>query len=324
MRAIAQTRYGSADVLELRDVAQPSSKDGEVLVEVRAAGMDPGVWVAMTGQPYAARAAFGLTRPSVQIRGRALAGVVVAVGGGVTGFGVGDEVYGTSSRGTFAEYVVAAPKRLAPKPRNLSFEQAAAVPISGVTALESVRDGGRVKAGQRVLVVGAAGGIGAFAVQIARSFGATVTGVCGPGKVDLVRSLGADDVIDYTRAEVDRDGPVYDVVIDLAGTRPLPLLRRALTPRGTLVLTGGGHDAGGLFGGYTRQMRAPFVSMFTSQRIRGLTSHESADELEELTTLIESGAVTPVIDRAYPLADAADAMRYLVEGHPAGKIVITV
>jgi NADPH:quinone reductase-like Zn-dependent oxidoreductase len=324
MRAIAQDEYGSADVLQLRDVAQPSAGQDEVLVQVRAAGVDPGVWICLTGRPYAARAAFGLARPKVAVRGRALAGVVAAVGAGVTRFSPGDEVYGTSTGGTFAEYAVASWTRLAPKPASLSFEQAAAVPISGVTALESVRDGGRVRAGQKVMIIGAAGGIGSFAVQIARAYGASVTGVCGPGKADLVRSLGAEDVIDYTRDEVDRDGPRYDVIIDVAGCRPLSLLRRALTPRGTLVLTGGGHDAGGLLGGYTRQLRAPLAAMFSRQSLRGLASRERAQDLDELANLIESGKVTPVVGRTYPLADAPDAIRYLAEGHAFGKTVITI
>jgi NADPH:quinone reductase-like Zn-dependent oxidoreductase len=324
VKAIAQDVYGSADVLRLREVDQPSIREDQVLVQVRAAGVDPGVWICMTGRPYGARVAFGLTRPRVAVRGRALAGVVAAVGAGVRRFQPGDEVYGTSAGGTFAEYAAACWKRLAPKPPRLSFEQAAAVPISGVTALESVRDGGRVQAGQKVMVIGAAGGIGSFAVQIAKAAGASVTGVCSTSKAELVRSLGADEVIDYTREEIDRDGPRYDVIIDTAGCRPLPLLRRALTPSGRLVLAGGGHDAGGLIGGYTRQLRAPLVSMFTSQHLRGLASRERAQELEELGRLIESGAVTPVLDRTYPLADTPDAIRYLAEGHPAGKIIITV
>lgn len=324
MRVITQDRYGPADVLRSRDVAQPSPGKDEVLVQVRAAGVDPGVWICMTGRPYAARAAFGLARPKTPVRGRAMAGVVTAVGDAVRPFGPGAEVYGTSPGGTFAEYATASWKRLAPKPVTLSFEQAAAVPISGVTALQAVRDGGRVRAGQRVLIIGAAGGIGSFAVQIARASGAHVTGVCGTDKVSLVRSLGAEDVIDYTHDEVDRDGHRYDVIIDTAGCRPLSLLRRALTPRGTLVLAGGGHDAGGLLGGYTRQLRAPLVSMFTTQRLRGLTATERAKDLEELGHLIESGAVVPVIGRTYPLADAADAIRYLAEGHAYGKTVITI
>ena len=324
MKAIAQNEYGSADVLEMRDVAKPSAADGQVLVQVRAAGVDPGVWICMTGRPYAARVAFGLARPSVHVRGRALAGVVAAVGAGVQRFQPGDEVYGTSSGGTFAEYAVASWKRLALKPPSLSFEQAAAVPVSAQTALQCVRDGGQVQAGQQVMIIGAAGGIGSFAVQIATASGASVTGVCSTGKAELVRSLGAKQVIDYTRDEVDRDGPCYDVIIDTAGCRPLSLLRRALTKHGTLVLAGGGHDAGGLLGGYTRQLRAPVVSMFTSQHLRGLAAKERARDLEELSHLIESGAVTPVVGRSYPLAETADAIRYLAEGHPAGKIIITI
>jgi NADPH:quinone reductase-like Zn-dependent oxidoreductase len=324
MKAIVQDKYGPADVLQMRDIDKPSASEDEVLVEVRAAGVDPGVWVCMTGQPYAARAWFGLTRPRAAVRGRALAGVVAAVGPGVQRFRPGDEVYGTSPRGTYAEYAATSWRRLAPKPAVLSFEQVAAVPISGVTALEAVRDCGQVQPGHTVMVIGAAGGIGSFAVQIARAYGASVTGVCSTGKADLVRSLGAEDVIDYTSSEVDRDGPRYDVIIDTAGCRPLSLLRRALTPRGTLVLAGGGHDAGGLLGGYSRQMRAPLASMLTSQRLRGLASRERAKDLEELGNLIESGEVTPVVGRTYPLAQAPDAIRYLAEGHPYGKVVITV
>jgi len=324
MKAITQDKYGSADVLQLRDVPQPAPSKDEVLVKVRAAGVDPGVWICMTRQPYAARAAFGLTKPKAAVRGRALAGVITAVGADVQRFQPGDEVYGTSLGGTFAEYTVTNWQRLAPKPAALSFEQAAAVPISGVTALESVRDGGQVQPGQRVMVIGAAGGIGSFAVQIATALGAQVTGVCSAGKADLVRSLGAEDVIDYTRDEVDRDGPRYDVIIDTAGCRPLSLLRRALTPRGTLVLAGGGHDAGGLLGGYTRQLRAPLVSMFVPQTLRPLASRERAADLEELGSMIESGKVTPVVGGTYPLADAPDAIRYLAEGHASGKIVISI
>ncbi|MFC4534449.1 NAD(P)-dependent alcohol dehydrogenase [Sphaerisporangium dianthi] len=324
MKAITQKVYGSADVLELRDIDRPPMGDDEVLVQVRAAGVDPGVWVCMTGRPYAARAAFGLRAPRVAVRGLALAGVVTAAGSGVTRFRPGDEVFGTCRTGSFAEYATARWTRLAAKPPGMSFEQAASVPISGVTALQGVRDAAAVRPGQRVMVIGAAGGIGSFAVQIAKASGARVTGVCGPSKADLVRSLGADDVIDYTREEVDRDGPRYDAIIDTAGCRPLSLLCRALTARGTLVLAGGGHDAGGLLGGYTRQLRAPLMSMFTARRLRGLVCKERAEDLEELARLIESGALTPVVGRTYPLHDAADAIRHLAQGHPAGKIILTV
>jgi len=250
--------------------------------------------------------------------------VVEAAGARVTRFGPGDEVYGTCESGSFAEYAAAREERLAAKPGSISFEQAAVVPISGVTALQAVRDCGRVQPGQQVVVIGAAGGVGSFAVQIAKASGARVTGVCSTSKADLVRSLGAGDVIDYTHDEVDCHGARYDVVIDTAGNRPLSLLRRAMRPRGTLVLVGGEHGGGRVLGGFDRQLRAPLVSMFAGQRLRGLVARERAEDLEAMTRLIESGDVTPVIDRTYALADAPDAIRYLAEGHAAGKVVVTV
>lgn len=326
MKAIVQDGYGPADVLELRDIDRPSVGDDEVLVRVRAAGVDPGVWHLMTGRPYLLRAVgFGLRRPKVPVRGRDLAGVVEAVGARVTRLRPGDEVYGTCESGSFAEYATARQDRLAIKPANLSFEQAAVTPISGMTALQGLRDCAGLRPGQRVMVIGAAGGVGSFAVQIAKAFGATVTGVCSTAKVDLVGSLGAADVIDYTHSRIDVNGARYDVIIDTAGNRPVSLLRRALTPRGTLVLVGGENGGGRLLGGYDRQMlRAPLMSIFTSQRLRNLMAKEHAADLEELRRLIDSGAVTPVIDRAYPLADAADAIRHLAQGHAAGKTVVTV
>jgi NADPH:quinone reductase-like Zn-dependent oxidoreductase len=325
MKAIVQDVYGSADVLELREVDQPSIGADEVLVQVRAAGLDPGVWHLMTGQPYIVRAmGFGLRKPKVAVRGRDLAGVVRAVGTQVTRLRPGDEVYGTCDRGSFAEYAAAPQQRLALKPANASFEQAAVVPTSGTTALQGVRDGGRVRPEQQVVVIGATGGVGSFAVQIAKSFGAKVTGVCGTAKADLARSLGADDVIDYTNTEIDVNGPRYDVIIDTAGNRPLSLLRRAMTPKGTLVLIGGEHGRGRLLGGVDRLLWAPLVSKFVSQQLRGLLAKDRAEDLDTLTKLIESRAVTPVIDRTYPLAEAADAIRYLAEGHAAGKVVITM
>jgi NADPH:quinone reductase-like Zn-dependent oxidoreductase len=325
MKAIVQDGYGPADVLELRDIDRPSIGAEEVLVRVRAAGVDPGVWHLMTGQPYLVRAmGFGLRRPKVAVRGRDLAGVVEAVGAGVTRFRSGDEVYGTCEGGSFAEYAAAPQHRLAAKPANVSFEQAAVTPISGMTALQGIRDGGRVQPGQQVMVIGAAGGVGSFAVQIAKSLGATVTGVCSTSKADLVRSLGADDVLDYTREEIDRGPARYDLVIDTAGNRPLSLLRRAMTPQGTLVLVGGEHGGGRLLGGFDRQFRAPLLSLFVGQRLRGLIAKERAEDLLAITRLIESGAVTPLIDRTYALADAPDAIRYLAEGHAAGKVVISL
>ncbi|MEU6740708.1 NAD(P)-dependent alcohol dehydrogenase [Streptosporangium sandarakinum] len=325
MKAIVQDSYGPAEVLRLGDVDRPEIGDEEVLVEVRAAAVDPGVWVLMTGRPYLMRAAgFGLRRPKVAVRGRDVAGVVAAVGARVTRFQPGQEVYGTCESGSYAEYARARQSRLAPKPADLTFEQAAAVPVSGMTALQAVRDRGGVRPGQRVLVIGASGGVGSFAVQIAKADGASVTGVCGAAKAGLVRSLGADDVIDYAHGEIDRDGRRYDVVLDTAGNRPLSLLRRLLTPRGTLVVVGGGHTAYRFTGGMGRTLRAPLLSMFTGQRLRPLVSKERAEHLEELTRLVEAGAVTPVIDRVYPLAAVPDAIRHLTGGHPGGKVVVAV
>jgi NADPH:quinone reductase-like Zn-dependent oxidoreductase len=326
LKAIVQDVYGSADVLELRDIDRPPIGDEEVLVQVRAAGVDPGVWHLMAGEPYLIRAmGFGLRTPKVKVRGRDVAGVVAAAGARVTRFRAGDQVYGTCESGSFAEYAAAPEQRLAAKPASLSFEQAAAVPISGVTALQAVRDSGRVQPEQQVMVIGAAGGVGSFAVQIAKAAGARVTGVCSAPKADLVRSLGAGEVIDYTHDEIDCNGARYDVVIDTAGNRPLSLLRRAMTPRGTLVLVGGEHGGGRVLGGFDRQLLgAPLVSMFAGQRLRGLTAKEGAADLQAITRLIDSGAVTPFIDRTYALADAPDAIRYLAKGHAAGKVVVTV
>ncbi|QGN48984.1 NAD(P)-dependent alcohol dehydrogenase [Micromonospora sp. WMMD558] len=325
MKAIVQDTYGPADVLRLRDVDRPTIGDGDVLVQVRAAGVDPGVWIFMTGRPYLARLASGLRRPRVPVRGRDLAGVVTAVGARVTRFRPGDEVYGTSLRGSYAEFTSTPERRLARKPANLSFAQAAAVPVSGMTALRAVRDSGEVRPGHRVLVIGASGGVGSHAVQIAKAYGATVTGVCAPARADVVRALGADDVLDYTREEIDRDGPVYDVVIDTGGDRPFSLLRRALTPRGTLALVGGAYTKGPLLSGYDRQMvRAPLLSLFVGQRLRSVSAMERTEDLDTLRELIEAGALTPAVDRSYPLAEAAHAIRHLREGHPAGKVVVTI
>lgn len=325
MKAIVQDGYGSADVLRLRDIDRPPVGEDRVLVQVRAAGVDMGVWHLMTGQPYLMRViGFGLSRPKIPVRGREVAGVIEAVGARVTRFRAGDEVYGTCESGTFAEYAAALEGRLAPKPPSLTFEQAAVVPVSGVTALQGVRDGGRVEPGQKVMVIGAAGGVGAFAVQIAKALGANVTAVCSTSKAGLVRTLGADDVIDYTRDEIDSNGARYDVVIDTAGNRPLSLLRRAMTPHGTLVLVGGERGRGRVLGGFDRQLRAPLVSMFVGQRLRGLVVKERAGDLEAMARLIESRAVTPVIDRTYDLAGAPNAIRYLAQGHAAGKVVVTM
>jgi NADPH:quinone reductase-like Zn-dependent oxidoreductase len=324
MKAIVQDTYGSADVLQLREIETPAVGDDEVLLRVHAAGLDPGVWHLMTGRPYLVRAmGFGLRTPKVRVRGRDVAGRVEAVGRNVAGIRPGDDVFGTCD-GSFAEYAGARPDRLAPKPANLSFEQAAAVPISGTTALQGLRDAGQLQPGQRVLIIGAAGGVGSFAVQIAKAFGAEVTGVCSTTKVELVRSLGADAVVDYLREDFADGRRRYDLILDTAGRRRLSELRRALAPRGTLVIVGG--EGGGRFlGGFDRQiLRAPVLSLFVGQTLRPLVAKETTADLVALTELIEAGRLAPAMDRTFPLGEAPAAIRYLAEGHARGKVVITV
>jgi len=322
VRAIVQDRYGSADVLELRDIDKPVIKETELLLQVRAAGAGPEVWHLMTGLPYPVRLALGLRAPKTPVRGRDVAGQVAAVGRDVTGFRVGDDVFGTCE-GSFAEYASARADKCAPKPASLTFEQAAAVPISGVTALQALRDKGRVQPGQQVLIIGAGGGVGTFAVQLAKAFGAEVTGVCSTAKVDLVRSLGADDVVDYTISDFAAGADRYDLIVDTAGNRSLAQLRRALTPKGTLVIVGG-EGGGRWLGGLDRLLRALVLSPVVGQKLGGLLATENRQDLDAMTELIEAGKVTPVIDRTYPLSEAAEAVRYLEQGHPAGKIVVTV
>ena len=324
MKAITQETYGSADVLELRDIEDPVVGENDVLVRVHAAGAGPDVWHLMTGQPYMARLAIGLRRPKVRVRGWDVAGTVQAVGAGVTEFRPGDEVMGVAEGGSFAESAVTRPDKLVRKPARLSFEQAAAVPISGVTALQALRDKAHVRPGQKVLIVGAAGGVGTFAVQIAKAFGAEVTGVCSTSKLDLVRSIGADDVIDYTRQDFTDGSRRWDVIIDTAGRRPVSRLRRALTPKGTLVIVGG--DGGGRWtGGFFRGMiRAPLLSLFVGQRLDWLNSKVSVEDLQALNELIEAGKVTPVVGRTYLLPEAPEAIRHLATGHAGGKLVIAV
>ncbi|MDP9795803.1 NADPH:quinone reductase-like Zn-dependent oxidoreductase [Catenuloplanes nepalensis] len=324
MKAMINREYGDPSaVLELADLPRPSPGRDEVLIEVRAAAVDPGVWILITGRPPAARLAFGVRRPRQPVRGRDLAGVVVETGPGVTGFAVGDEVHGTCDRGSFAEFTVAPVKWLAHKPARLSFAEAAAIPVSGQTALDAIRAAGPLT-GRRIMIIGAGGGIGAFAVQLAVAEGAHVTAVCGPGKAPLMARLGADRVIDYTRAEIDSDGPVHDVILDTAGCRPFPLLRRALTPTGTVLLAGGGHDAPGFLGGFTRLLGAPLAGLFGRQRLRPVAGRERAASLVELGRRVDAGRLTPVIDRTFPLSGAASAVAHLAEGHPTGKIVITM
>ncbi|WP_086852328.1 NAD(P)-dependent alcohol dehydrogenase [Amycolatopsis kentuckyensis] len=320
MKAIVQDRYGNPGVLEPRDIARPVPGPGEVLVRVHAAGVDPGVWHLTTGRPYVLRLlGFGLRTPKNPVRGLDFAGTVEETGDGVTKFRPGDEVFGECT-GSFAEYAVAKVDRLAVKPARLSFEQAAAVAISGCTALQGLRDAGRVRPGQSVLVIGAAGGVGSFAVQLAKSFGAEVTAVCSTGKVDLVRELGADHVVDYTCA--DFTGRRHDLILDTAGLRSLAHLRRALAPRGTLVIVGG--EGGRWLGGIQRVLRAAVLNPFVKQRLRGLVCTVRGADLEVLRETIEAGRLTPVLDRTHPLADAAAAIDYVHEGHSAGKIVLTL
>ena len=323
MKAIVRYKYGSPDVLELRDIDKPVVGDDEVLVRVHAAGVDRGVWHLMTGQPYLVRiAGYGLRVPKNPVLGMDLAGVVEAVGKNVSRFQSGDEVFGIGE-GTFAEYARAREDKLAPRPANLTFEQAAVVAISGLTALQALRDHGRVEPGQKVLIIGASGGVGTYAVQIANAFGTQVTGVCSTAKAEMVRSIGADHVIDYTREDFAEGRQRYDLILDIGGNSSLARLRRALTPRGTLVIVGG-EGGGRMFGGIDRQLRAMMLSPFVGQKLGTFISKENHEDMLALKELIESGKVTPVIDRTYPLADVPEAIRYLEEGHAQGKVVITV
>lgn len=322
MKAIVQDAYGSADLLKLRDIERPVPRDDEVLVEVRAAGCGPEVWHLMTGKPYVARVALGLRKPKNPVQGWDGAGRVEAVGAKVTGFKPGDEVFG-NCEGSFAEYACAKADKIAPKPANLTFEQAAALPVSGMTALQALSGKSRPQPGQRVLVIGASGGVGTYAVQLAAMYGAEVTGVCGPAGADLVRSLGAAHVIDYTREDLADSPHRYDVIVDNAGLRPLPMLRRVLTPRGTLVIVGG-EGGSGFLGGMSRGLRAVLLSPFIAQNLRNLVSLSRQEDLLALRDLAEQGRITPAIDRAYSLAEAPAALRHLRDGHPRGKLVITV
>jgi NADPH:quinone reductase-like Zn-dependent oxidoreductase len=323
MKAIVQGSYGSADVLELRDVDRPEIAEDEVLVAVQAAGVDRGVWHLMTGLPYPIRlAGYGLRAPKNPVPGADLAGVVEAVGDNVTRFQPGDEVFGIG-KGAYAQYSCALENKLAAKPANLTFEQAAVVAISGLPALQGLRDHGRVEPNQQVLIIGASGGVGTYAVQIAKAFGAQVTGVCSTTKVDLVRSLGADHVIDYTREDFAAGPQRYEMILDIGGHASLARLRRALTPRGTLVIVGG-ETGGRWLGGYDRQLRALLLSRFVTQTLTTFISSENQADLLVLKQLIEAGKVTPVIDRTYALSEAPQAIRYVQQGHARGKVVITV
>lgn len=323
MQAIVQDAYGSIKVLRLDTINKPEVESDEVLLEVAAAGLNRGTWHLMTGKPYLMRViGFGFSRPKNRVLGQEVAGTVVAVGSEVTRFKSGDEVFGVG-KCSFAEYAAAIEDKLAHKPANLSFEQAAVVPISAGTALQALTDSGRIEAGQKVLVIGASGGVGTFAVQLAKAFATEVTGVSSTAKLDLVRSIGADHVIDYTREDYLDGATTYDLILDIGGNSRLSRLRRALSPKGTLVIVGG-EEGGAVTGGFGRQLRALVVSMFVGQRLTMLTAKERYTDLETLNPLLESGQVKPGIDRTYTLAEVPDAMRHLETGSVRGKVAISV
>src|SRR5215207_914306 len=325
MTAIVQDEYGPApeDVLRIAEVAKPTIGEDEVLVRVHAASVDRGTWHVMAGLPYPIRlAGFGVRRPKYRNPGRNLAGTVEAVGASVTAFTPGDAVFGVGEA-SFAEYARARPDKLAPKPAKLSLDQAAGVPVSALAALQAVRDHGRVHTGQQVLIVGASGGVGTFAVQIAKAFGAEVTAVCSTAKLDVVRALGADHLVDYTTDDFADSEHRYDVVLDIGGNRRLSHLRRALTRRGRLVIVGGETD-GRWLGGVDRQVRALLLSPFVSQKLGTFVASENAKDLMALGELIDSGHLAPAIDRSYPLSEVAAAIRYMLDGKSRGKLVITI
>jgi NADPH:quinone reductase-like Zn-dependent oxidoreductase len=320
MKAIVYTEYGSPDVLQLTEVAKPTPKDDEVLVSIRAAAVNPIDWHYMRGTPYVMRITAGLRGPKVTRLGIDVAGRVEAVGKNVTQFQPGVEVFG-ACRGALAEYVCAPERALVLKPANITFEQAAAVPVAALSALQSLRDKGRIQQGQRVLINGASGGVGTFAVQIANVFGAEVTGVCSTRNVGMVQSIGAHRVIDYTQKDFTKSGERYDLILDTVGNHSLADCRRAMTTKGTLVLIGG-PNKGRWLGPLAGVLRAVVVSRFVSQRMLPFMAHLGKGDLMVIRELLEAGKVAPVIDRSYPLSDVPGAIRYLEEGHAKGKIVV--
>ena len=323
MKAMVRYAYGPPNVLELREIDIPEIADDEVLVRVHAAGVGRDVWHVLTGLPYPIRlAGYGFRAPNNPVIGSDVAGVVEAVGKNVSTFQPGDEVFGIG-KGSYAEYVCAREDKLAPKPVNLTFEQAAVVAIMGSTALQALRDHGKVRPGQEVLIIGASGGVGTYAVQIAKSFGAHVTGVCSTQKVEMVRSIGADHVIDYTQEDFAEGDKGYDLIVDIGGNSSLARLRRALVSRGTLVITGG-EGGGRWLGGTDRQLRAMMLSPFVGQKLGTFVNKENYEDLMVLGELIASGKITPLIDRTYPLAEVPEAIRYLEAGHARGKVLISV
>lgn len=323
MKAIVQRVYGSADVLEYTEIDKPPVGENDVRLQVHAAGLHIGDWHVMTGLPYMLRVVgFGLRVPNVRVRGMDVAGKVESVGRNVTEFRAGDDVFGTCE-GAFAEYACAPESNLALKPANLTFHQAAAVPTSSFAALQALRNRGEIRSGQKVLIVGATGGVGAFAVQIAKSFGTEVTGVCSTTGIDQVRSLGADHVIDYTQEDFARSDRRYDLILDTGGNRSLSDLRRVLSPGGTLVLVGG-EGGNRVIGSTGKWIRALVLSPFLREKLRPLSTMPNKKDLLFVKELVEAGKLTPVIDRTFALSEVPDAFRYLEQGHGRGKIVITV
>lgn len=321
MRAVVQRRYGGSAVLELAQVPRPVVRDGQVLVRVHAAGLDRGTEHLMTGKPYAVRLASGLHRPRNPVPGRDVAGTVAEVGAGVTRFAPGDRVFGVAP-GSFAEYAVAPEAKLAAMPPGLSFAEAAVVPVSAGTALQALTDAGHVQAGQSVLVTGASGGVGSYAVQLAVDLGAEVTGVCSAAKTEHVRALGAHHVLDRARDDWADGSRHYDLVLDVAGNPPLSRLRRALAPRATAVFVGG--EQSGSLTGMGRQVRGALLSPFVGQRLVVLLARERAADYEHLARLIDAGRLAPALDRRYPLERAAEAVRELEDGTIRGKVALTV
>ncbi len=323
MKAITQDEYGApGDVLRLQEIEKPTIGDDDVLVRVQAAGVHIGDWLVTSGLPYIVRLmGYGLRRPKTKVPGTEIAGHVEAVGKSVKQFQPGDEVFGFG-KGGFAEYASVSHDALVLKPANVTFEQAAAVPISAFTALQATRDQATVQLGQKVLIIGASGGVGTYAVQIAKAFGAEVTGVCSTRNVDMVRSIGADHVIDYTQEDITQSGQGYDVILDMAGNRSLSELRGALTPEGTLVIVGG--SGGRWLMGFGRTLRAVALSPFVSQNLRQFMSAETKEDLIALKDLIEDGKVTPVVDRTFPLSETPEAIAYVGQRHTQGKTVVTV
>ncbi len=325
MKAVVQEEFGQAgDVLRIEgNEPLPEIADGEVLVKVEAAGVDRGVWHLVAGLPYMVRiAGFGVRRPKLRVPGFDFAGRVVRIGSGVTSLRPGDEVFGIA-KGSFAEYACALEDKVVTAPESVTAAEAASVPISGLTALQAVRDQAKLGPGDSVLVLGASGGVGSFAVQIAKAFGAEVTGVCRTSKVEMVRELGADRVLDYTREDLAEIGRRFDAVLDIGGNRKLSVLRRLLKPRGTLVIVGG-EDAGKVIGGTDRQLRAMLLSPFVSQKLKAFVSSEDGSDIEKLREMIDSGDLKPTIDRTLPLERAAEAVTYIGDGNARGKTVLTV